>query len=361
MVVTRPFHSRARRAATAIVALGVLAITGVLGAARYAARQRERFTRAALRPRTDVRSLNRRAFTVPLPDAEIFAQEQTGHRHVTVLLLHGTGAWSEIWRGTMRTLAAAGYTAVAMDLPPFGFSTRPVSADYSDTSQARRILGVVDALHSDSVIIVAHSFSARAAMEAVFIRPDRFTGVVLVDPALELDPPVGAPPSPLALRAALGVAPVRNALVSATVTNPVLTRSLLLKLVAESSAVTPERVAMLQRPFGLEHTTEDYGAWLTPFLTVHERSRSTESARYRALAIPTLIVWGARDAITPLAQGQRLATLIPGAEFVVIPNAGHIPAIEAEPQLDTALLGYLTCIDRRNLLQRCDLTHSASR
>ena len=98
---------------------------------------------------------------------------------------------------------------------------------------------------------------------------------------------------------------------------------------------------MLQRPQSLSGTTEAYGAWLVPFLTSREHSRSTETARYRSLLMPTLVIWGARDAVTPLAQGRHLAGLIPGARLEVLPTAGHIPAIEAGKQFDAALVGFL--------------------
>src|SRR5262245_4895126 len=57
-------------------------------------------------------------------DIAVYVQEAgpaTGH---PVLLLHGTGAWSEIWRETMTALATAGYRAIAIDIPPFGFSEK---------------------------------------------------------------------------------------------------------------------------------------------------------------------------------------------------------------------------------------------
>jgi pimeloyl-ACP methyl ester carboxylesterase len=91
-------------------------------------------------------------------------------------------------------------------------------------------------------------------------------------------------------------------------------------------------------------TTAAYGAWLEPFLLSRERSLATQSSRYRALTMPTLILWGAKDAVTPLPQGQALAALIPGASLVVLPSAGHIPAIEAPAAFDAALLGFLAAL-----------------
>ena len=335
-MVTRRGALRAGRVA-AFVVLGVLlAVTGALAAARVAAARRETVVRLLAAPGGP------RSRWISAGDVQLHVQEAGRQYGPAVVLLHGTGAWSEIWSGTIDALSAAGYRVIAVDLPPFGYSKRPINADYSDAAQARRLLAAFDALHlSDSITLVGHSFSARAAMEATFMSPQRISSLVLVDAALDLDPPAQSAPAPLPLRLVLGTPVLRDALVSATLTNPLMTKRLLLKLISDSSAATPERVAMLQRPFVVTGTTPAYGAWLEPFLTRRERSRSTESARYRALALPTLVIWGARDAVTPLPQGTHLAGLIPGARLTVLPTAGHIPAIESPAPFNDALVAFV--------------------
>ena len=140
-------------------------------------------------------------------------------------------------------------------------------------------------------------------------------------------------------RAVLGTPLVRNAVVATTLSNPHMTGYLLSKLVYNrDSAVTPARVAMLQRPFVLQEWTPGLGAWLAPFATTRTTSMATDRARYAKLAIPTMVLWGAKDSITPIAQGQDLVHLIPGARLEVLPMAGHIPAIEDERSFNAALL-----------------------
>lgn len=143
-------------------------------------------------------------------------------------------------------------------------------------------------------------------------------------------------------RAVLGTPLVRNAVVATTLSNPHMTGYLLSKLVYNrDSAVTPARVAMLQRPFVLQDWTPGLGAWLQPFATTRTSSMATDRARYAKLAIPTMVLWGAKDSITPIAQGQDLVHLIPGAKLEVLPRAGHIPAIEDERTFNSALLEFL--------------------
>ncbi|MEM7349122.1 MAG: alpha/beta fold hydrolase, partial [Chloroflexota bacterium] len=91
-------------------------------------------------------------------DVEIFVQEMGPKDGPPVLFIHGTGAWSEIWRETMVELSEAGYRTIAVDLPPFGFSERPSQVAYGRNDQAQRILGVLNALEVSEVTLVGHSF-----------------------------------------------------------------------------------------------------------------------------------------------------------------------------------------------------------
>jgi pimeloyl-ACP methyl ester carboxylesterase len=272
-------------------------------------------------------------------DLEMYVQEAGPRTGAPVLLIHGTGAWSEIWRRTLDTLAAAGYHAVAIDMPPFGYSDRSATADYGDEAQARRILGVIAALRLEGVTLVGHSFGARPTMAAFFIDGSRVARLVLVDAALGLDTAGGA--TGWAVRGALALAPLRDALVSATLTNPRLTGRLLRGLIADTSAATPPRIAMLQRPFVREGTTASFGEWLRPFLTEGERSLATDRQRYRDIRVPTLVIWGDADGITPVAQGREIAGLVPGAAWVPLEGVGHIPAIEATGRFNAALVDWL--------------------
>jgi len=321
-----------RRGIIAIVvtAIGLSAV--VLSAFRWTAARRETVSRSESAP-----SAGR---FVRAADVEMFVQESGPRSGAPVLLIHGTGAWSEIWRRTLDTLASAGYRAVAVDMPPFGFSERPANSDYRNEAQARRILGVISGLGLDHVTLVGHSFGARPTMEAFFLDSSHVSRLVLVDAALGLDTTAAGIGWPA--RAALAVPPLRNALVSATLTNPRFTARLLRGLVFDTTAVTPQRVAMLQRPFVREQTTVSFGAWLRPFLTLREQSLASDKTRYREIRLPTLVIWGEADSITPLPQGREIARLIPESEWVTFPGVGHMPAIEATGRFNAALVGWLS-------------------
>jgi pimeloyl-ACP methyl ester carboxylesterase len=80
----------------------------------------------------------------------------------------------------MQVLAKAGFQAIAIDLPPFGFSQRPADADYSKSAQGAHIVGVLDALNIRNAILVGHSFGGGPTMEAVLQIPQRVKGIAAI-------------------------------------------------------------------------------------------------------------------------------------------------------------------------------------
>jgi pimeloyl-ACP methyl ester carboxylesterase len=99
---------------------------------------------------------------------------------------------------------------------------------------------------------------------------------------------------------------------------------------------------MLRRPFAVEGTTAAFGEWLRRFVTANDPSLATQRERYSTLLIPTLVLWGERDSLTPIDQGRDLVALIPAAKWAQLPGAGHIPAIEDPSGFDAALINFLT-------------------
>ncbi len=253
---------------------------------------------------------------------QIYLQESGPSNGRVVLFIHGTGAWSEMWRSQLDLVGSLGYHGVAIDVPPFGFSDAAPPGAYTTADQARRIIGVLDALNATDVILVGHSFGSRATVEAAMMQPQRVHALILIDAALGLNAPQTK--TPLLLRPGI----LRTPFVAATVTNPLFTKKLLSSLISKKEAASPERVAMLQRPFHVDGATSKVSDWLAVFLASQPPSLSTQETNYASLHMPVLLIWGATDTLTPLDQGRHLAQLLPQAQLVVIPEVGHIPYIE---------------------------------
>ena len=273
-------------------------------------------------------------------DVAVFVQEAGSPSAPTVLLVHGTGTWSEIWRETIDALAPR-YHVVAIDLPPFGYSDKPRgAASYSREKQARRIVGVLDAMHIASATLVAHSVGARPAVEAALESPNRIQHLILIDPALGFRDHTNEFEQPQPSRVARGFfacAPLRNAMIATYGTNPVFMRRLFRTFVSNKDAVTDTRLGVILQPMSVARTTDAYGDWLTYLATSHDTSSAADFRNFAHLTMPVDILWGRTDEVTPLWQGEALVKLIPSSRLTVIDGVGHIPYIEDPPRFQVAL------------------------
>jgi len=319
------------------ILLGALALVAIaLAGFRLLAHARESVPREALMPPA--------ARLVRAGDVEMLVQEAGPSTGRVVVLVHGTGAWSETWRATIDALAGAGYRAVAVDLPPFGLSDRPPAESYSTTDQAKRIAAALDTLGAGDVVLVGHSFGARATVESVLIAPSRVRALVLVDPALGLDESAAPPSAPVAWL--LRNRTARETIVAALATNPSMTRWILEQFTARHEVLTDQRIAVYQRPVRMKGSTEAIGAWLEDFLMPGDDPASARPAAYTTLGIPTLLIWGELDSVTPIEQGRRIVKLMPSCRLEVLQRVGHIPQIEDPAAFNRALLDFLATLGK---------------
>ena len=275
----------------------------------------------------------------------IFVQSRGPESGPPVVFVAGTAAWSGFWLSIAETTGRAGYRATAIDLPPFGFSERSASGAYSRVDQAERLHALVVALGLKRPTIVGHSFGAGAVVEYAFRYPEEIGAMVLVDAALGL-PDDEHPPAadPALLRWALDQPVVAQALTAATLVNVWATRPLLAGLLYRKEAATTALVEILTAPFAREGTTEAYARWLPNLLLPETRAISATPANFARLTTPTALIWGARDSVTPLVQGERLHTLIRGSTLETIADVGHIPHIEDEQAFSAVLKARLALL-----------------
>lgn len=278
-------------------------------------------------------------------DIQIHIQEAGPENGEAVMLMHGIGSWSEIWRETLTALGAAGYHAIAIDVPPFGFSDKPDDASsYSREKQADRILAAARALGLSHVTLVGHSIGSRPTIQAALQDPERVVRLVLVDPALGFQADEHAAPhfeqnAPSAMAEALfSVGPIRNAILSSSGTNPWMTARLFRVFVADASAVTDARTTMLQRPFKVDGFTRACGFWAQQTLMNPDHSLGSDFQNYARLGSRAHFIWGEADTTTPVWQGRALQRLVPGSSLTIIPRVGHIPYIEDPAAFNEALL-----------------------
>jgi 3-oxoadipate enol-lactonase len=69
--------------------------------------------------------------------------------------------------------------------------------------------------------------------------------------------------------------------------------------------------------------------------------REDQTERLSEIKVPTLILVGREDAITPVADSEAMHAAIAGSRFLVIENAGHVSNIEQPQQFNKALIDFL--------------------
>jgi pimeloyl-ACP methyl ester carboxylesterase len=251
----------------------------------------------------------------------------TGEGEHAILLLHGFADNIGTWRRVIPRLAVDN-VVIAIDLPGFGGSTmpwtRPLLSCYLDV-----VRGVLDAEGvRGSVSIMGNSMGAVVSLLFAATEPERVDGIVLIDmPALHHVPQlwrlVMSRPAEYALRAGLRALPDGTAQYGLGwfYTRVAAARPGRLDPLVREGFLSPyaarERVSALL-PLGRALIDELRTARLGPLLAT--------------LSVPTLVVFGSRDLLTPARVLRRLGR--PGGA-VVLPGCGHCPQID-QPQ---ALLG----------------------
>jgi pimeloyl-ACP methyl ester carboxylesterase len=276
-------------------------------------------------------------------DVELFIQEMGPADGQVILFIHGTAAWSGLWRETMTPLAEAGYRCIAIDIPPFGYSERPATPLYGNADQATRIVALMDALEIEHAILLGHSFGGGATMETALMIPQRIDALVLEDVGgLNLNLQASSKrQGPSAMEMFLGTPLVRNPVIAATGTNPLFTKTLISAMVLDPADVTGEKIRILQEPLVLQGATNTLGDWLKAVLGPQEISLTTDPANYQSLTMPALLLWGDNDTVIPLQEGEYLQSILPDAELVLMEGVNHIPHIEDHGRFMEIVLGFL--------------------
>lgn len=74
--------------------------------------------------------------------------------------------------------------------------------------------------------------------------------------------------------------------------------------------------------------------------------------RLNDIKVPTLLVWGIQDNVTPLWVGEKFHDLIPNSELVKVDKCGHAPMMERPELFNTALESFLTRVETGNFLNQ---------
>lgn len=226
----------------------------------------------------------------------------------TVVLIPGLLSDGFVWRAVTSALPAA--------------KVADVTTQDSIAQMARDIL----ARHAGPLIVAGHSMGGRVAMEMARIAPDRILGLALLNTGLH-----PARPNEPAQRQVLIDLAQHQGMVA-------LAAQWLPPMLAQG-APSADLVAMVCRMTPQIHARQ-IGALLT---------RPDAALTIGQFTGPMLLMTGAQDRWSPVAQHQSIAALCPQARFEIVENAGHFAPIEqpqAVAQILTDWLGQVIGADR---------------
>jgi pimeloyl-ACP methyl ester carboxylesterase len=253
----------------------------------------------------------------------------TGDR--TLLCLHGLGGTKASFLPTLAALADE-YRVVAMDLPGFGESDKPIGAPYNSAWFARTVFDTLDELGVDQATLVGNSMGGRVAIEAGLVSPERVEGLVLLSPALAwlrdrrwvplvrlMRPELGlfqVTPRPLVEAALRRLMPTASDGWAAAGMDEFLRAYLTRR--GRAAFYASARNIYLDEPHG------DDGFW----------------TRLASLGPDSLFVWGLNDTLVPVGFRRHVERALASARHVEL-NCGHVPQLERPRETHAAMRDFL--------------------
>jgi len=217
------------------------------------------------------------------------------------------------------------YTVTARDLPRFG---------------ARFVPDVLDGLGHERAHVVASSFGGHLALRSAAAHPERFGRMVqMAAPAAV--PGQTFPPFMRLMRSRV-IRSILNVLPPSARANRSIFRQIGHGASLDVGRI-PEVVFEWYLALGrYTDTMRNDGQMIGAELMPHLDEVTLTDELLSSVTTPTLFLWGADDGFGGPANAQRTSALLPDAELVVMPEAGHLPWLDDPAftaQRTTAFLG----------------------
>jgi 3-oxoadipate enol-lactonase len=239
------------------------------------------------------------------------------------VLLHAFPLNARMWEPQLE-LASHGWRIVAPHLRGFADGgSDPQSFTVDD--YAGDVIDLLDALRIEEAVIGGLSMGGYTAFAILRRAPRYVRGLILADTRSQADTPEGVAGRTrmLQLLAEKGPSAVVDEMIP--------------KLLGASTRASHPELADRVRTLALSNPTEAIAGAIRVLMT-----RPDSTALLSSIHVPTLIVVGEEDTLTPPALSEEMHRAIAGSELVVLPRAGHLSSLEQPDAFNSALAAFLT-------------------
>ena len=241
----------------------------------------------------------------------------------TLLLLHAFPLNARMWEAQL-ALAGSGWRVIAPQLRGFdGGAGDPAATSVDD--YAGDVIDLLDALHLKQVVVAGLSMGGYVAFALLRLAARYVQGLVLADTRSQADTPEGVAGRTRLLQ----VAQDRGA--------PAVADELIPKLLGATTLQSRPAVVEQVRSLVLASSTEGIAGAIRALMT-----RPDSTPLLASIHVPTLIIVGEEDTVTPPAASEEMHRAISGSELVHIAGAGHLSNLEQPESFNAALAGFLT-------------------
>jgi 3-oxoadipate enol-lactonase len=239
-----------------------------------------------------------------------------------LLLIHGFPLSSAMWQPQVES-PPPGWRVIAPDLRGFGNSP-PAAGPVTMDSLADDLAALLAQLGVSSAAVCGLSMGGYVAFALLRRHPSLVRALVLCDTKADGD-------TEEVRRGRLQSAARVEAEGTRSVVDAMLPKLLSPATVRRQAAIEADVRGILESasPAGVAAALKAMAA------------RPDSTPMLRSINVPTQIIVGADDQITPAGGAQLMARGIPGARIEVIPEAGHLPNLENTAAFDRALAGFL--------------------
>jgi pimeloyl-ACP methyl ester carboxylesterase len=243
------------------------------------------------------------------------------------IAIHGLGATKASFLASVAALAPR-FRVIAIDLPGFGDSDKPVGAPYDARFFAKSVVELLDALELESAHVIGNSLGGRVALEVGLQAPDRARRLALLAPSLAWLRKRPWAPALRVVRPELGLLPHAP--------RPVVERILDRTMPEARDGWAAAGIDEFLRSFSTARGRAAFYAAARQIYLEEPDGKDGFWPRLRELRVPSLFVWGRRDSLVPLAFARHVTEAVPAAEHLEL-NCGHVPQMERPRETHEAI------------------------